>query len=63
MSETINYQRDFNKSTEKRFYSLEERMERYDNKINRLMYIQFATILIIILANPQVLALLKIIGL
>ena len=43
-----NLQRDINASTERRFYTIEERMEKYEAKVDRIIYIQLATIILFI---------------
>jgi hypothetical protein len=62
MSETVNYQRDINHSIEQRFYTLEERMSRYESRINQILYIQVAIIILFMATSPQFAALLKLIG-
>ncbi len=62
MNDATTYQRDINQTTERRIYTIEERMERYETKINQLLYIQLATITIIFISSPQILTFLKILG-
>ena len=57
-----NLQRDINASSERRFYSIEERMEKYESKVDRIIYIQLATIILFIATSPQIIPFLKLLG-
>ena len=57
-----NLQRDINASTERRFYTIEERMEKYEAKVDRIIYIQLATIILFIATSPQIIPFLKLFG-
>ena len=62
MNEAVNYQRDINNSTERRIYTIEERMDKYESKVNQIIYIQIASIMLFVITSPQILTFLKIIG-
>ena len=62
MNEAVNYQRDINNSTERRIYTIEERMDKYESKVNQIIYIQIASIMLFVMTSPQILTFLKIIG-
>lgn len=59
----MNLQRDINNSTERRIYSIEERMDKYEAKVDRIIYIQLATIILFVATSPQIIPFLKLIGL
>lgn len=62
-NQAINYQRDINSSTERRIYTIEERMDKYESKVNQILYIQIASIMLFVITSPQVFNILKLIGL
>ena len=63
MNEALNYQRDINSSTERRIYTIEERMDKYEAKVNQIIYIQIASIMLFVITSPQILTFIKLIGL